>query len=115
MTRPTPPQIKLPEEVSIQQYCNDIGSAAHVEAMRYVKVGVSVGVAAVALFHELDGCKFAPLKDVINSVSYGITFHADKAQILYGVTGVSLPNPLLVSIMICRCSRCVVASPVPCR
>ena len=30
--------MKLPEEVAIQQYCNDIGSAAHVELMRYAKV-----------------------------------------------------------------------------
>ena len=33
-------QSKLPEELAVIRYCNDIGSAAHVELMRYAKPGM---------------------------------------------------------------------------
>ncbi len=34
------PQTKLPEELAVIRYCNEIGSAAHVELMRYAKPGM---------------------------------------------------------------------------
>ena len=33
-------QSKLPEELAVIRYCNEIGSAAHVELMRYAKPGM---------------------------------------------------------------------------
>ena len=48
-----PVQVKVPEEVAIQQYCNDIGSAAHVELMRYAKVSSALLRSSLSLPHCL--------------------------------------------------------------
>ena len=42
-------QTKIPEEVAIQQYCNDIASSAHVEVMRYAKVSAPPALADCGL------------------------------------------------------------------